>query len=259
MPQSFFAYGDGTDLAAQGGDAAGCEHPRSAAGVAPVAISANVTAVGRQANANGNVVAYPTGSTAPSASLVNFTTAANIANSAIVGLCEGTSCTTGDFDLLANFATVPAIVDVQGYFYPQAGNVISVSPSGGDFATIVDAMAFLQGLIDNSDPDAPAEGNAYVVEVGPGNYDGQVTMVPYVTLRGAGGSCGTTITYSAGGTQANNSAAVIMEDPTALESVCIDATAHSRRCLARGHLRARGCGGAGLRRHRRGERKRAWQ
>jgi hypothetical protein len=220
VPQPFLASGTGTELAPQGGDAAGCEHPRSAAGVSPVAISANVTAVGRQASANGYVVAYPTGSTAPTASLVNFTTAANIANSAIVGLCEGTSC-TADFDLLAN-VTVPAIVDVQGYFYPQAGNVISVSPSGGDFATIVDAMTFLQGLTGD---DAPAEGNAYIVEVGPGVYDGQVTMVPYVTIRGAGGSCGTTITYSAGGSQANNAAAVIMADPAALESVCIDATA----------------------------------
>jgi hypothetical protein len=189
-----------------------------------VAIAANLVAVGALATGGGNIVAYPSGSATPAAATINFVKGTNIANSTIIGLCEGSSCTaTAHFDLMSRSSTLPAVVDVQGYFYPQEGNVIKVSPSGGDFTSIVEAMDFLQGLIDNTDPDAPAEGNAYIVEVGPGTYDGQVNMVPYVTIRGAGGSCGTTITYSAGGTQANNSAAVIMEDPTALESVCIDA------------------------------------
>ncbi len=227
-PQSFVAYGDGAALAGQGGDAAGCEHPRATAtgGVAPVAIAANLVAVGALATGGGNIVAYPSGSATPAAATINFVKGTNIANSTIIGLCEGSSCTaTAHFDLMSRSSTLPAVVDVQGYFYPQEGNVIKVSPSGGDFTSIVEAMDFLQGLIDNTDPDAPAEGNAYIVEVGPGTYDGQVNMVPYVTIRGAGGSCGTTITYSAGGTQANNSAVVIMDDPTALESVCIDAIA----------------------------------
>ncbi len=191
-----------------------------------MAIAANLVAVGALATADGNIVAYPSGSATPAAATINFVKGTNIANSTIIGLCEGSSCTaTAHFDLMSRSSTLPAVVDVQGYFYPQEGNVIKVSPSGGDFTSIVEAMDFLQGLIDNSDPDAPAEGNAYIVEVGPGTYDGQVTMVPYVTIRGAGGTCATTITYTGGGSAASSSAAVTTADQAFLESVCITATA----------------------------------
>jgi len=116
VPQSFLAYG--SDLSAQGGSPTGCPNPKASEDLAPAAIAANVTAIGKAASANGNIVAYPTGGTSPTTSLINFTTAANIANSTIIGLCEG-ECSTGHFDLKANFANLPAIVDVQGYFYPR--------------------------------------------------------------------------------------------------------------------------------------------
>ena len=86
VPRNFFSFGSAGTIGAQGGDAAGCEHPRSAEGVAPVAIAANVTAVGNQASGNGNIVAYPAGEAAPGASTVNYTTAANIANSTLIKL-----------------------------------------------------------------------------------------------------------------------------------------------------------------------------
>jgi len=134
--QSFDAYG--ADLSAQGGSATGCEHPRAAENLAPVAIAANVTAVGLAASGAGNIVAYPTGAqTAPTASLVNFRPGTNIANSTIIALCEpgsatDTKCDPGDFDLLANFSGVPAVIDVQGYFYPRnLNNEITVSKAGG--------------------------------------------------------------------------------------------------------------------------------
>ena len=117
--EDFLAYGDGTAIGGgQGGNSAGCAHPRT--GSTPVAISANLTAVGNQASGNGNMVAYPFGDTAPTASLVNYKVGTNIANSSIIALCEGDTCTS-HFTLQSNISAVPAIVDVQGYFYPATG------------------------------------------------------------------------------------------------------------------------------------------
>jgi hypothetical protein len=122
-PQSFIAYGTAAELAPQGGsfDAeAGtnfdCPNPQAGLGLTPVAIAANVTAVGNQASGAGNIVAYATGADEPSSSLVNFTPGTNIANSTVIELCEADSC-AADFDLKANFANVPATVDVLGYYY----------------------------------------------------------------------------------------------------------------------------------------------
>jgi hypothetical protein len=116
VPRNFFSFGSAGTIGAQGGDAAGCDHPRAAEGVAPVAIAANVTAVGNQASGNGNIVAYPAGEAAPGASTVNYTTAANIANSTLIKL----RTSDGSFALLSSFANVPAVVDVLGYYYPMS-------------------------------------------------------------------------------------------------------------------------------------------
>jgi len=113
------AYGDSTAISGQGGNPAGCAHPRT--DTTPVAISANFTAVGNQASGNGNLVAYAFGETAPTASLVNYEVGTNIANSSIIALCEGAGCTS-DFTVRSNNSAVPAIVDVQGYFYPLSGD-----------------------------------------------------------------------------------------------------------------------------------------
>jgi hypothetical protein len=116
--EDFLAYGDGTAIDGQGGNSDGCAHPRT--GSTPVAISANFTAVGNQASGDGNLVAYAFGDTAPTASLVNYKVGTNIANSSIIALCEGDTCTS-HFSLQSNISAVPAIVDVQGYFYPATG------------------------------------------------------------------------------------------------------------------------------------------
>ena len=52
---------------------------------------------------NGNLVAYAFGDTAPTASLVNYKVGTNIANSSIIALCEGVTCTS-DFTIQSNFA-----------------------------------------------------------------------------------------------------------------------------------------------------------
>jgi hypothetical protein len=113
--RDFFSFGSAGTIAAQGGNVAGCDHPRSSEGFQPAAIAANVTAVGKKASGNGNISAYPAGSVAPSASTVNYTTAANIANSTLITL----RTSDGSFTLLSNFSDVPAIIDVVGYFYPM--------------------------------------------------------------------------------------------------------------------------------------------
>jgi len=112
-PHDFFSYGSAFTIGDQGGSNAGCDHPRSAEGIQPAAMAANVTAVGKQATGNGNITAYPAGSGAPSASTVNYTQAANIANSTIIAL----RTSDGSFTLLSNGSDVPVVVDVVGYFY----------------------------------------------------------------------------------------------------------------------------------------------
>jgi hypothetical protein len=111
--RDFFSYGSAGTIDAQGGDPAGCDHPRSSEGIQPAAIAANVTAVGKQASGNGNITAYPAGSVAPSASTVNYKMGTNIANSTIIGL----RTSDGSFTLMSNTSNVPAVIDVVGYFY----------------------------------------------------------------------------------------------------------------------------------------------
>ncbi len=112
-PRNFFSFGSAGTISAQGGNAAGCDHPRSDEGVQPVAIAANIIAKGKHASGNGRIVAYPAGGAAPNASTVNYTTAANIANSTQIKL----RTSDGNFALLSSFSNVPAIVDVVGYYY----------------------------------------------------------------------------------------------------------------------------------------------
>jgi parallel beta-helix repeat protein len=133
-PRDFFSFGSAGTIGAQGGNAAGCDHPRSSQGVAPVAIAANVTAVGKQASGNGNIVAYPAGAAAPAASTVNYTTAANIANSTLIKL----RTSDGSLALLSSFSNVPAIVDVVGYYYliGEAQQVTVDCPAGSIQAAI---------------------------------------------------------------------------------------------------------------------------
>jgi hypothetical protein len=70
----------------------------------------------------------------------------------------------------------------------EYGNVIVVSESGGDFTSI-------QAAVD-SITDASWD-NRYLVWIGPGQYDEQVTLKPFVDLQGAG-STATDIRFASG-------------------------------------------------------------
>jgi hypothetical protein len=135
--RDFFSFGSAGTIVDQGGNPAGCDHPRSSeVGIQPAAIAANVTAVGKKGSGNGNISAYPAGSVAPSASTVNYTPAANIANSTLITL----RTSDGSFTLLSSNANVPAIIDVVGYFYPIQGGEQQVDCS-------IDANALLNTTI----------------------------------------------------------------------------------------------------------------
>jgi hypothetical protein len=186
------AYGDATDLGPQGGTQ-DCLNPIT--GSIPVAIAANVTAVGNQASGNGNVVAYPAGGTVPTASLVNYTSSGNIANSTIIALCEGLC--SADFTVRSNFASVPVLVDVLGYYYPKTLlNVITVSAANGDFTSPIDAI----NSIPTTGLGTATPANRYVINLGPGTYDlgsGILDMRSYISVIGAG--VNSTIIQSASG------------------------------------------------------------
>ena len=178
----FIAYGDMGDLDAQGGDAGGCPHPKATAGIKPAAIAANVTAVGMSASGNGNLVAYPTGSVAPSTSLLNYQKGTNLANSSIIKLCQGTC--TADFTVRSNYSAVPAIVDVLGYYYELPGGIAEVALSGGDYTSPVDAMADVANWCGT-----PSATNQCLIKIAPGTYDlgsNQIVMQAWVSIQGSG-------------------------------------------------------------------------
>lgn len=181
----FLAYGSGGDLSSQGGDGAGCSHPKATTGVLPIAIAANVTAVGGQATGNGNLVAFPFGGTTPSGSLVNYRVGVNIANSTIIGLCDpatGATCTK-HFEVQSNFSDVPAIVDVQGYFYPVDRRIAQVALNGGDYN---DPNVAIGNLADWCG--TPSATNRCLIEIGPGEFNlgtNALELKSFVSVRGS--------------------------------------------------------------------------
>lgn len=219
--QTFLAFGDETNLANQGGNttAPGCPNPKADEGRLPVAMVANVTAVGNQAAANGNIVAFAAQGQIPSASLVNFTPTANVANSTIVPLCVS-GCPNGKQLALQATQNVPAIVDVQGYFYRQTPrNVVTVSPAGGDFTTVKAALDAITDADSN---------NRYVIKIGPGEYANATTGTgatesiltkSFVDIEGAG-RCATTLKGVGGGGQFN-SPTIIGTGNSTLRDLCI--------------------------------------
>ncbi len=108
--RSYDAYGNGATIGSQGGNSAGCASPKGE----PRAVHINVTAVPL---GNGNIVAYPFGSAAPTASLVNYRSdAQNIANSGTIKTCF--YCAK-DINIQSNFGTAHVVIDVLGYYYPD--------------------------------------------------------------------------------------------------------------------------------------------
>ena len=95
-------------VASQGGNSAGCPAPKGE----PLAVHVNVTSVPLS---NGWIAAYPYGSTAPTASLVNYRSdAQNVANSGTVKTC---SYCTKDLNVKSGGGATQVIIDVLGYYY----------------------------------------------------------------------------------------------------------------------------------------------
>lgn len=105
--RNYLVYGTGAQMAAQGGNAAGCPAPKGE----PVGISANFTAV---PTATGHLRVYPFGGALPTVSFLNFTAGVNIANAGIVSTCY---LCAADLTVY-NAATTHHVADVMGYFYP---------------------------------------------------------------------------------------------------------------------------------------------
>jgi parallel beta-helix repeat protein len=105
--RSYNVYGD---VASQGGNPVGCPSPKGE----PYTAHINVTAVPL---GNGNIVAYPFGSPAPNASLVNYRASAqNVANSATVKTCFGCG---KDINIKSRVGTAHVIIDVLGYDFKK--------------------------------------------------------------------------------------------------------------------------------------------
>lgn len=60
-------------------------------------------------------------------------------------------------------------------------NVITVSPSGGHFETIQEALDYVATI----DP-PPAEDNRFLIQIGPGVYQGPIEMLQWVDIVGSG-------------------------------------------------------------------------
>jgi beta-propeller uncharacterized protein DUF5122 len=99
------------DVASQGGNSAGCPSPNGE----PYTVHINVTAV--PVAGAGNLVAYPYGSTAPNASLVNYLSSAqNVANSGTIKTCF--NCDK-DINIKSNNGTTHVVIDVLGYDFEK--------------------------------------------------------------------------------------------------------------------------------------------
>jgi uncharacterized delta-60 repeat protein len=109
-PNGIRSYNVWGDVASQGGNPAGCPSPKGE----PFTAHINVTVV---PSGNGNIVAYPFGSTAPNASLVNYRAdAQNVANSGTVKTCFNCS---QDIFIKSNAGTAHVIIDVLGYDFEK--------------------------------------------------------------------------------------------------------------------------------------------
>ncbi|MEM1332008.1 MAG: hypothetical protein AAGG08_01000 [Actinomycetota bacterium] len=177
-------------------------------------VTLNVTAV--RPTHDGFVSVRPGDATGtPGTSSLNVTAGGVVPNSVTVAVpTSGTNA--GALDLFyfgsSTTATTDLLVDVVGYFVPSSAgpagpqgpagpagsdaprlsNVVHVAASGGDFTDVQSAM--------DSITDAAAD-NPYVVQVGPGVFDGKVTVIPFVDLVGSGR--GATILTSDGGPHAD--------------------------------------------------------
>jgi hypothetical protein len=90
-------------------------------------------------------------------------------------------------------------------------NVVIVAKSGGDYTTISDAMSSI----------SPSSSSRYLVWVGPGIYMEQVTVKPYVHLRGAGMYTTYIDSTSSGNQNTSSSATVILPANAQLSNMTV--------------------------------------
>ena len=112
----------GSNLSFQGGGS--CVHPKTGTGIEPLAISAYVVAIPTGASKGGHLAAYASDQLPPgnTTATVNYATGQVIGNTTNVTLCQPGSCPTdGQMAIKAFSSEQHVVIDVQGYFYPQAG------------------------------------------------------------------------------------------------------------------------------------------
>ena len=96
-------------VVSQGGNSAGCPSPKGE----PLAVDVNVTSV---PEGDGWITAYPYGSIAPTASIVNYRSdTQNVANSGTIKTCF--NCEK-DINIQSGGGITHVIIDVLGYYYP---------------------------------------------------------------------------------------------------------------------------------------------
>jgi hypothetical protein len=111
-PRSFDAHD--SNLAAQGGSAAGCGVPDPD----PAALAVTITAVNPQGAGNLRAYGASASAVAPTASVLNYAlpgSGLNLANTTILPLLQ-TSLSPFEFTIRADVSTVHVVVDVVGYF-----------------------------------------------------------------------------------------------------------------------------------------------
>ena len=133
------------------------------------------------------------------------TDAGDAANKAYVDSAEANATASANQYTDSQVAGLAGVLD----------NVLRVSAGGGDFTTIGDALASLQG------PDAPSVDNKWVIVVGPGVYEEAIELPSFTSLVGAGGgtTCATTIRRPAGAQ--DGSPVVRVESLSEVRDLCI--------------------------------------
>jgi hypothetical protein len=168
-----------TDYSSTGGNAAGCNIPGTTTPVTSTTFGNTVRALvlnfaAVTPSGNGNLRAYPSNQSVPTAALLNFSpTVAAIANGNIVPTCDaaaasGDPCPSGDLSLKVFGAGTHLVVDVVGYFTAQrftlASNRTLIGSYGVDLAA---ASVSDHGLSTFSfHPPLASAPNANIIEAG---------------------------------------------------------------------------------------------
>jgi len=123
VPRNFEV--SGANLSAQGGDPFGCVHPKDGTGTEPLAASVYIVSVPTASSRGGWFTAFPSDQIPPASNSVatlNYAKGQVAGNTTIATLCQPGSCPiNGQLGLVSFNSQQHVVIDVQGYFYPQAG------------------------------------------------------------------------------------------------------------------------------------------